>query len=642
MENLGINLSASSITAIAIVCVFYVIVITTFGGYFARFNKNINDFFYSGQRFAWWLPAASMIATGIGSYSYLKYSEQGFNTGMSSTMTYLNDWFCAPFFIFGWLPIVYFSRVKSIPEYFEKRFNQTARYLALIIIAAYMFFYIGYNLYTIGVAMEGIFGVPQIYSIPAVAIFLGTYVTFGGQTAVIFTDLFQGLLLYIAGGLAIFSGLYALGGLGEFWGWLPPTHRLPFVHLNEDPKFNSVGLFWGEAVAGSIAFAFLNQGFLMRYLTIKSVNEGRKAAIFNVLVSLPISAIIVGGVGWIGKAIITKQAATGGALAGLNFIEIENTFHTFIVVCWATVQQNPWVFGFIIAALMAALMSTIDTLINACAAIGIYDLYKPLIRPHASSAHYLKAARYASGITTLIGLLLVIWFNNQAGTNSLMSLHYKGIMIIIPSIVTTLLMGVFWRRFNGKAACVAMVSGSIITILTAWQVGPIFLLEYVQDLSEFILGPVNSKMIYIRALFGMIVTAIIGVIVTFLTRPDDKEKIKGLTVDTLDHAMEIYKGGKPNHSIGKKVRKLAFQIDESLEGDQIALSQEIMDELSARNGDMIYMEDSRWYLGGLRSNHVKAITNTAPLSSSLVSISTTTMKNAYLDANRKVTLEKIF
>ena len=72
---------------------------------------------------------------------------------------------------------------------------------------AYMFFYIGYNLFTIGVALEGMFGLPILYSVPIVAIFLGAYVTFGGQTAVIFTDLFQGVLLYLPGGLAIFSGI---------------------------------------------------------------------------------------------------------------------------------------------------------------------------------------------------------------------------------------------------------------------------------------------------------------------------------------------------------------------------------------------------------------------------------------------------
>ena len=171
--------------------VLYFIMIASFGAYFARFSKDINDFFYSGQRFAWWLGAASMVATGIGSYSYLKYSQQGFETGMSSAMTYTNDWFIVPFFLFGWLPIIYLSKVRSIPEYFERRFNTTARYIALTIILAYMFFYIGYNLFTIGVAVEGFLGIPMIYSVPLITIVLGGYVTFGGQTAVIFTDLLQ-------------------------------------------------------------------------------------------------------------------------------------------------------------------------------------------------------------------------------------------------------------------------------------------------------------------------------------------------------------------------------------------------------------------------------------------------------------------
>ncbi len=248
-----------------------------------------------------------MIATGIGSYSYLKYSQQGFETGMSSAMTYTNDWFIIPFFMFGWLPIIYFSRIRSIPEYFERRFNSTARYISLIIILAYMLFYIGYNLFTIGIAMEGLLGIPLIYTVPIATVILGGYVTFGGQTAVIFTDLLQGVMLYVAGGIAIVAGIVALGGFGEFWSYLPVTHRLPFVDLLNDPKFNTAGLFWGEALAGSIAFTFMNQGFIMRYLALKSVNDGRKAAVFNVLFTLPFSAVIVGAVGWIAKSLIVNK-----------------------------------------------------------------------------------------------------------------------------------------------------------------------------------------------------------------------------------------------------------------------------------------------------------------------------------------------
>jgi SSS family solute:Na+ symporter len=632
-QGFGIDLPASAAVIIGLIIVGYFILITAFGTYFSRFSRDINDFFFSGQRFAWWLAAASMVATGIGSYSYLKYSEQGFRTGMSSAMTYTNDWFIVPFFMFGWLPIIYFARVRSIPEYFERRFNRTARYIAVCIIMSYMFFYIGYNLFTIGVAIEGMFGLPILYTVPVVALFLGAYVTFGGQTAVIFTDLFQGIMLYLAGGIAIVAGITALGGFGEWWSFLPETHRLPFVHLTDNPKFNTAGLFWGEALAGSIAFTFMNQGFIMRYLAIKSVNEGRKAALFNVIITLPVSAIIVGAVGWIAKSLIVKQAVEGGALEGINEIHIENTFHTFIIVTWETLQQNSWLFGFVVAALTAALMSTIDTLINACAAIGIYDIYKPLIKPDADDKHYLKAARWASVIATLIGVLLVIWFANQQG--SLMQIHYKGVMVIIPSIVTTIFLGAFWRRFTAPAACVSMLLGSVLTLVTNWFP------EWIDPLSKFVSGPDNDMYIYMRALFGMVVTGVVGVAISFMTQPKKSEDIVGLTVDTLDEGMALYKGGTPNHEVGKKVRRLPVQVDRVIPEGTISLSPKTMELLKAKEGDMVYIEDSRWYLGGLRSEHVKA----GPpheRGDEAVLISPVTFEQAYLVNGRTATLEKIF
>lgn len=638
----GLNSLALSSTSLAIICavvVSYFILITAFGTYFSRFSRDVNDFFYSGQRFAWWIAAASMVATGIGSYSYLKYSEQGYITGMSSTLTYMNDWFIVPFFMFGWLPIIYFARVRSIPEYFERRFNKTARYIAVVTILSYMFFYIGYNFYTIGVAIEGLIGIPQIYTVPIVAVLLGAYVTMGGQTAVIFTDLFQGIMLYLAGGLAILAGIWALGGFDEWWGYLPVGHRLPFVHLTQDYKFNTAGLFWGEALAGSIAFTFMNQGFIMRYLAIKSVNDGRKAALFNVLVTLPLSAVIVGAVGWIAKSLIMKQTAMGGSLAGLNPIEIENTFHTFLIVCWETLHHNSLIFGFVIAALTAALMSTIDTLINACAAVGIYDIYKPLIKKEASDEHYLKAARWASIIATVIGLLLVVWFNGQSG--SLMSIHYKGIMVIIPAIVTTIFLGAFWKRFNGKAACTAMTLGSILTLLSLKYP------EWIDPMSRYVYGPTleiskaGREFIYMRAMFGMTVTAIIGIFVTLVTKPQSEEKTKGLTVGSIDDAMIKYKGGKPNHSVGEKIGNLEILVDNTLKEGEISVSASIMKRLSADLGDMVYGEDTRWWLGGLRSYHFKM----APAhkeAENLVKISEKSMDLAYMLPKHRLKLEKIF
>ena len=615
------------------VIIVYFLFITFAGVYFSRFSSNINDFFFSGQRFSWWLPAFSMVATGIGSYSYLKYSQQGFNTGMSSTMVYMNEWFVLPIFVFAWLPVLYYNRIKSVPEYFEKRFNRTARYVAVVLILAYIFYYIGYNLYTIGLALDGLFGFRPIYTVPLVTFILGFYVTFGGQTAVILTDLFQGLMLYVAGFLIVGFGLYALGGLEEFWSYLPVSHRLPFTSLNANPRFNSVGVFWGDALVGSAAFLFMNQGVLMRFLATRSIKQARITALFNVLVCLPLSAITVGVAGWIAKSMITKQDSIGSALPGYEALTVTDTYQVFINVAFEVLKQHELLLGLVIAALLAALMSTVDTLINASAAIGVYDIYKPLVQSNKSEKHYLRVARFASTIVIGISLLLVIWFFRQKGT--LMSIHYKGIMTIIPPVVTMVFIALFWRRFDAFSAVLAMVIGGTATVLTGIFPEPVVYLR------EFFMGAQSGDPIYFRAVFGSILTTVIGV-TSCLCRSSTKierEETKGLTADTLDAAMYFFKGGKPNLELGEKVKKLRLSLDAQMERGEVCLSQEVCDRLKANLGDRIYISDNRWWLGGIRSGHF-VLKGFHDQDKDLLFLSEESVKRAYMILNRKVFVEK--
>ncbi len=632
MENFSIDIPDASRWIILGIMVFYILMVTLFGGYFSRFNSSINDFFYSGQRFSWWLPAVSMFATGVGSYSYLKYSEQGLRTGMSSSLLYMNEWFIVPFFMFGWLPILYFSKVRTIPEYFERRFGRTARILSMLTILCYMFYYIGYNLFTIGVAFEGMLGLPLIPTTMFVAAFLGAYVTVSGQTGVIFTDLAQGVMLFLAGAIAIVSGLYMLGGVGEFWAWLPVDFRSPFNALNSVPKYNTSSIYWGDALAGSIAFTFMNQGFIMRYLSMKSIHDTRKAIVFNIVVTLPIAACVVGAVGWIAKSILVKQAALGGALEPYNLIEIHNTFHTFLVVTWESLKQNAVIFGFVIAALMAALMSTVDTLINACAAVAVYDLYKPYVSTNASEKHYLLMARVASVVVTLLGGSLVFWFSTQKG--SLMDIHYKGIMTIIPPIVVTIFMGILWPRFSSRAAVCSMALGSVVTVVSNWYPA------WIDPVSAFVLGP-SGPYTLMRSLFGMAFTAFVGVLICLLdTSKEDKARTQGLTIFSLDKAMESYKGSRPHHAVGDEVRGLVIKIDNKLPDSKVRLNPKNLKKLKAHEGDMLYVSDDRKWLGGLRSDHVYAVSGT-DVPEHVLEISSRSLRSAYLIKKNPVLVEKI-
>ena len=206
-----------------IIIIVYFIAIMLFGTYFGRYNRNTSDFFFGGRRFAWWLIAFSIVATGVGSHSFVKYAAKGFQHGFSSSMTYINDWFFIPFFLFGWLPIIVYTKIRSIPEYFEKRFSPSARFLATILLLAYMIGYIGIGFLTLGKALLPM--LPESFTILGmhlevtlmgtvivIAIITGIYITFGGQTAVIFTDLLQGFILLFAGLLLFALGISYLGG----------------------------------------------------------------------------------------------------------------------------------------------------------------------------------------------------------------------------------------------------------------------------------------------------------------------------------------------------------------------------------------------------------------------------------------------
>ena len=120
------------------IMVAYFIMILIIGTRFSRRQKTLKDFFFGGQRFSWWLITFSLVATTIGSYSFVKYSRVAYTYGLGSSQTYFNDWMWLPLLLFGWLPIMYFSRLTSIPEYFEKRFDRQIRKWATVYILIYL------------------------------------------------------------------------------------------------------------------------------------------------------------------------------------------------------------------------------------------------------------------------------------------------------------------------------------------------------------------------------------------------------------------------------------------------------------------------------------------------------------------------
>jgi solute:Na+ symporter, SSS family len=576
------------------VMVMYFVAILAIGTWFSRRQKTSKDFFFGGQRFAWWLIAFSLIATTIGSYSFVKYSSVAYNHGLSSTQTYLNDFFWLPLFIFGWLPIIYFSRIVSIPEYFERRFDRRVRMWATALILVYLVGYVGVNLFTMGKALQTLLGWPILSSAILVATISAVYVTAGGQTSVIMTDLFQGVMLIATGLLIVWLGAEHLGGITELWEHLPREHRRAFPAFNEDPSFNGVGIFWQDAMANTAVFYFANQGVMMRFLSARSVSEGRKAIAVVPLVLMPLAAIVVASGGLVGKAL---------AHAGYLPSDMEPASVFFIATEF--LSRTPGLFGLLMAALTAALMSTVDTLITAIAAIAVNDVYRPYLRHDADDAAMLRVARITSVVVTLIGIALVPVFMEF---DSIYEAHGAFTAAITPPLIVTLLCSVFWQRFTAPAAIATLAGGlaaMLLSILVPDVITPFAHGTAMTPIGDGVLAGAKQYQ-FIRAFYGIVVCSVIAVVVTLVTRPTSRAQMQGLVWGTIGAAIRRFKGrdgteGRPRRGRARVERAAADSYAGAANLARADVSTALAAMLEVEAGDPIHVSDTRAWLGGLRS-----------------------------------------
>jgi SSS family solute:Na+ symporter len=571
----------------------YFAAILAVGTWFGRRQKTIRDFFFGGQRFSWWLIAFSLVATLIGSYSFVKYSDVAYAYGLSSSQSYLNDWFWMPLFAFGWLPIFYFARLTSVPEYFERRFGRSVRLWATIMVLIYLIGYVGVNLFTMGKVFNGLLGWNILTAAIIVASVSGVYVTLGGQTSVIMTDLFQGVMLLVAGLLIFGLGIACLGGLDDFWHNLPRGHRLAFANFNKDPSFPSVGIFWQDAMANSAMFYFLNQGIIMRFMAARSVAEGRKAVLFVALVMMPIAACVVASGGWIARSLVHA-----GLLPDMD------SDQAFYIA--AEFLCRPGLFGLIIAALTAALMSTVDSLVTAVSAVAVNDVYKPYVRPDASEKQLLRVARLCALGVMVLGVALVPVF---AQFESIYAAHGAFTAAVTPPLVVTLMLSVFWRRYTKTAALCTLVGGmAAIVVSFIWpEVISPFAHGVPMKEAEGILGGLKQYK-FMRALYGLVVSGGIGIFVTLVTRPEPTDRTSGLVWGTVADALRRYKGSPGSERAVTRALSGVRVVDVELSSTvaqvpAVRISRALADALDASTGDLLYLSDSRRWLGGLHSSH---------------------------------------
>jgi hypothetical protein len=256
----------------------------------------------------------------------------------------------------------------------------------------------------------------------------------------------------------------------------------------------------------------------------------------------------------------------------------------------------------------------------------VNDVYKSYIAPNASDKHHLRVARIISLAAAFFGIALVPIF---ASFKSIYVAHGSFTASITPPMVVTIVLGAYWKKFTSSAAFWTLFGGTMMVALSiAW---PVLITPFAHGVDP------SGGFKYMRALYGLVASGTIAVLVSLLTKKKSGRAIEGLVVGTLDRAKEAYKGAPANEIEGQQVL-VTVLIDREIQ--EIGISSRVAELLSARKGDIVYLSDARRWLGGLRSVHAK-ISAIYDGSSHEVRISPALIEQGNLIVDRKHRIEKI-
>ncbi len=500
--------AARLVTIDFVVLALYFIVIFAIGWYFARRERTTTDYFLASRDVGWWAIGASLFSANIGSEHFIGLAGTGAASGLAVGHF---EWLAAVIvLILGWVFVPFYlrSNVYTMPEFLERRYNGACRaYLASISIIAYIFTKIAVAIFAGAIVLKAVLGWSMWQSSLALVIATGIYTVAGGLAAVIYTEVIQTVIL-VAGALVLmFIGLDRVGG----WSGLEAAVPADFFHMMKpttDKDFPWTGIFFGAPILG-IWYWCTDQVIVQRVLSAKDIGHAKGGTVVaGFLKILPVFMLVVPGM--IARALYPAEMAA----------DSNSAFPTLVSRLMPVGLQ-----GLMVAAMLAALMSSLSAVFNSSSTIFTMDFYKQ-IRPEASEKQLVNVGRVATTIIVILGLL---WIPFMSRISNELYLYLQSVQAYIsPPIAAVFLLGVGWKRINGQ--------GAIVSLLVGFLLGAVrFILEVFYGKtppSGFLGFYVGMNFLHLAALMFVVCVAVL-VVVSLLTPAPEAEKVNGLTFQTI-------------------------------------------------------------------------------------------------------------
>jgi SSS family solute:Na+ symporter len=471
-----------------------------------RAKTSPSDYFLANRNLGWWVIGASILASNVGSEHIVGLAGTGATSGLVMGHYELHSWIVL---VLGWVFVPFYMRsmVYTMPEFLERRFNaKTRRLLSIIQLLSYVIAKASVTIFAGALVFNSFLGVDFWTGAIILVIVTGIYTILGGLHTVMYTEAIQAIILLLGSAVLLVIGLEKVGGWHAMISAVPKEKLNMFPSL-KDPNFPWLGILFASPIVG-IWYWCTDQHIVQRCLAGKNEREARRGTIFAAYLKLlPFFIFLLPGV--IAVALVNQGK--------LTLTDNNAAFPTLVK------SLMPLGFrGLLAGGLLAALMSSLASVYNACSTLFTMDIYQKM-KPAASGKELVRVGRIATGVVVLLGMAWIPLMSRISGT---LYQYLQSVQsYLAPPIAAVFLLGVFFKRLNGKGALAAMVIGFIIGIIKLTL--ELFQTSLTGALHDF----ATINFLYF-CIYLFLFSVVIMVVVSLLTPKPNEEHIRGLTFAT--------------------------------------------------------------------------------------------------------------
>lgn len=500
--------------------VFFVLLFMVIWWVVTQKKETSADYFLAGRNVGWLAIGASIFASNIGSEHLVGLAGAGAESGMAMAHWEMQGWLIL---VLGWVFVPFYSRSKvfTMPEFLERRYNSASRnFLSIISLVSYVLTKVAVTVYAGGIVFKEVFGIDTWMGIDffwigaiGLVLFTGLYTVLGGMRAVLYTSVLQMPVLLLGSIVILVVGLKELGGWSELMEIAGATttpqgdSMTSLIRSHQDADFPWTGVLLGSAIIG-FWYWCTDQYIVQRVLSGRDQKQARRGTIFGAYLKLlPVFIFLIPGM-------------IAYALHQKGMMELSSSDAAFSALVRNLLPVG--VRGIVVGGLIAALMSSLASLFNSSAILFTKDFYEKF-RPESSEAHLVKVGRIA---TTVIVVLGILWIPVMKGIGQVLYAYLQDVQsLLAPGIASVFLMGVFWKKATPAAGFSGLLVGFVFGML---RLGSTIFAEHISPGTVYHSIFVQTNWLhYSIYLFALCLLVI--VVVSQFTKLGDASKTVGLT-----------------------------------------------------------------------------------------------------------------